>query len=100
MAEVAPTVEQPHRNAWAAPLRALGADRGKAPRAAIQRSTSGLSNDLNGGQGRNRTTDTRIFSPRPKTSYVAEITAKTYVTIQYFYEIRALKVLIHRDSAT
>jgi hypothetical protein len=33
-----------------------------------------------GGQGRNRTTDTRIFSPGAKTDYVAEMITKTYAT--------------------
>ena len=36
---------------------------------------------LNGGQGWNGTTDTRIFSPVLKTSYVAELKENTCYTV-------------------
>jgi hypothetical protein len=56
---------------------------------------------LNGGQGRNRTGDTRIFSPGIKNQLSPQNSYGYWRgSVQYLGEIRAFRTLIPRDSTT
>jgi hypothetical protein len=56
----------------------------------------GTSHDFDGGLGRNRTTDTRIFSTAQNKLSCGNDSENRCHNVQYFCEIRTVKVLIPR----